>query len=60
MFANRAQLDAFLAEHTLTDAGLLADIASWKSAHNVSYSNKFYYTIDIIPSDGLNPTGIIT
>jgi hypothetical protein len=58
-FSNRAELDTFLDTYTLRDASLLADLAAWKSSHNVVLTNKFYYTIDSVPSDGQDPVGIV-
>jgi len=58
-FSDRTELDTFLTNHTLRDAGLLADLNSWKTAHNVSFNNKFYYTIDSVPPDGTDPTGLL-
>ena len=46
LFANETELNAFLSTHTLTDAGLLADIAAWKSAHGVSYSSQYFTLTD--------------
>jgi hypothetical protein len=42
IFPDETTLNTWLAANTLTDAGLLADLASWKSAHGVSYSSAYY------------------
>jgi len=41
-FPDDATANTWLAATHLTDATLLADIASWKSAHGISYNNYFY------------------
>jgi hypothetical protein len=42
IFDNEAELNAWLSEFACTDATLLSDIDTWKTAHGVSYNNKFY------------------
>lgn len=42
VFKDEAELTAFSNELRLTDATLLADIASWKTAHGVDYITKYY------------------
>ena len=58
IFADQSNLDAFLAEYTLTDSALITDINSWKTAHGVSYSSAYYTLADanITPT----PTPIIS
>lgn len=55
VFADESALNAFLAEYTITDAGLLADIASWKSAHGITYSSNYYS----LPDAGITTPGVI-
>jgi len=40
-FADETALNDFLSTYTLNDPALLADIAAWKTAHNISYETKF-------------------
>jgi len=54
IFANETELNSWISAHTLTDTGLLADVASWKSAHNVSYSSQYFTLTDA----GVSPTPI--
>jgi hypothetical protein len=56
VFNNETELNVFLSTHTLTDAGLIADVEAWKSAHNVSYSNYFY----TLPDAGITTPGVIS
>jgi hypothetical protein len=56
VFADETELNAFLSTHTLTDAGLLADIAAWKSAHNVSYSSQYFTLTDA----GVSPNPVVS
>ena len=56
LFDNETELNAFLSAHTLSDAGLLADVAAWKSAHGVSYSSQYF----TLTSAGISPTPIIS
>jgi len=42
LFDSETELNTWLSTYRLTDADLLSDIATWKSAHGVSYSNKYY------------------
>lgn len=46
LFANEAALNSFFDAHRCTDSALLADIAAWKSAHGVSYSNQYFTLTD--------------
>ena len=52
LFDDMSALTAFLSEHTLTDAALIADVNSWKSTHGISYSS-VYFTLD-----GTSVTGV--
>jgi len=60
VFVNREALDTWLSANTLTDPSLLADIATWKSTHNISYVHTFYYTFSDIPTDGRDPTPFVS
>ena len=58
IFSDQAALTAYISEYKLTDSGLIADIATWKAAHGVSYSS-VYYTLtnaDITPT----PTPVVS
>ena len=55
LFADETALNTYLSAHRCTDAGLLADIASWKSAHGVSYTNQYF----TLTSAGISPDPII-
>jgi len=55
IFEDQPTLDAWLADNTITDPGLLYDIGQWKYNCQVSYSNKFYTLPEI---NGI--TGIIS
>lgn len=52
LFANTSELNSFLSTHTLSDSALLADVASWKSAHGVTYSSQYFTLTDA----GISPT----
>ncbi len=56
LFADETELNVFLSAHTLSDAGLLADITAWKSAHGVSYSSQYF----TLTSAGISPTPIVS
>lgn len=56
IFADETALNTFLNAYRLADSGLLADIASWKSAHNVSYTTNYY----TLPSAGISTSGIVS
>lgn len=43
-FENQTALDSWLAEHTLTDAALISDLNTWKSAHGVSFQSYYFNT----------------
>lgn len=56
-FKDDATANTWLEENKLTDATLLADIAAWKSAHNITYNNYFYN----LPNDtNITQPGIVT
>jgi hypothetical protein len=42
IFDNETELNAWMSEFACTDANLLSDLNDWKTAHGVSYNNKFY------------------
>ena len=46
LFADETALNNYLTTYKCTDAGLLADISAWKSAHNVSYSSQYFALTD--------------
>ena len=52
IFSDQTALDAYITEHTLTDSSLLADVATWKFEHGVSYSTVYYTLTDA----GITPT----
>jgi hypothetical protein len=56
VFADDAELNAFVNTYKCTDAGLLADISAWKSAHNVSYSSQYFTLTDA----GVSPTPVVS
>jgi len=56
LFANETELNSFLNTYRCTDASLLSDIATWKSAHGVSYSNQYFTLTDA----GISPTPIVS
>jgi hypothetical protein len=41
-FENKTALDSWLAAHTLTDASLISDLNTWKSAHGVSFQSYYF------------------
>ena len=47
IFDSEAALNSWLATYTLTDATLLADLAAWKSAQNVTFTSNFYTLSDV-------------
>jgi len=56
VFADDTELNAFLNTYRCTDSALLADIAAWKSTHNVSYSNQYFTLTDA----GISTTPIVS
>jgi hypothetical protein len=42
LFESEEACNTWLAAHTLTDPTLLADLAAWKSTHNITLTNNFY------------------
>ena len=46
VFADEAELNAFLNTYRCTDSVILSDIAAWKSAHGVSYSTQYFTLAD--------------
>ena len=56
LFADETELNAFLNTYRCTDASLLADIDTWKSAHGVSYSSQYFALTDA----GVSVTPIIS
>lgn len=56
VFADETALNSFLNTYRLTDSTLLADLASWKSAHNIQYITNYYS----IPSAGISTPGIVS
>jgi hypothetical protein len=45
-FNDEDEFNSFMAEYTLTDASLLADIEAWKVAHSITYDHKIYSITD--------------
>jgi hypothetical protein len=43
-FENKTALDSWLAEHTLSDASIISDLNTWKSAHGVSFQSYYLDT----------------
>lgn len=56
LFDDETALNSFLNSYRLTDSALLADIASWKSAHGVSYSNQYF----TLTNAGIAPTPLVS
>ena len=46
LFDSETEMNTWLSTYRLTDTSLLSDIAAWKSAHGVSYSDKYYSLSD--------------
>jgi len=56
LFNDESALNSYIATYRCTDPSLLADIASWKSAHGVSYSSQYF----TLTSAGISPSPIIS
>jgi len=41
IFSNTDAANSFVSTYTLTDAGLIADINAWKSAHSITYTTNW-------------------
>jgi hypothetical protein len=54
MFNNEEELRNFVNTNRLTDPTVIADIAAWKAAHNMTYLYE-YYTVTDLAIDGLEP-----
>ena len=50
MFANETALNSFLDTYRCTDATLIADIAAWKTAHNITYNNWYCTVPEVTPT----------
>jgi len=55
LFADETALNTYLSTYRCTDADLIADLASWKSAHGVSYISQYF----TLTSAGISPTPIM-
>lgn len=42
IFANLTELNNYLDKNRLTDPALLADVAAWKNAHNITYTTSYF------------------
>ena len=56
IFADETGLNNFLNTYRCTDSALLADIATWKSAHGVEYHTNYY----TLPDAGITTAGIVS
>ena len=56
LFADETALNTYLSTYRCTDPSLQADLASWKSAHGVSYSSQYF----TLTSAGISPTPIFS
>jgi len=56
IFADETALNTFLNAYRCVNSALLADIASWKSAHSVQYVTNYYS----IPSAGISTAGVVS
>lgn len=43
-FADMTALNSWLAEHTLSDASIISDLNTWKSAHGISFQSYYFDT----------------
>lgn len=55
IFENETAVNSYLSTYTCVDAGLIADINTWKSAHGVSFTSNFYS----LPDAGITTPSIL-
>ncbi len=51
-FASLTDLNNWLAEYKLNDAGLLSDLNTWKTTHNISFNSYYFDTANSTPITG--------
>ena len=56
LFDDESALNSYIATYRCTDASLLADIASWKSTHGISYISQYF----TLTSAGISPSPIVS